>query len=117
MTRPNEFSSQTKEGAFNRQGGVCAYCGVQLDKPVFFDKAPTITRYMTAYAHHLRPISHGGLDKLSNCIYLCRWCHGMFGHGIVPKSLKGEAMDFGGSYSTRVYMTIKDFPYASGLKK
>jgi hypothetical protein len=77
MPRKNEFNRKTKRAAIERQGGVCAFCGVSLDTPW------TDGDY-TGYAHHLRPIRHGGTDDLDNCVYLCWGHHLLLGHGMAP---------------------------------
>ena len=119
MRRPNEFSPETKEKAFNRQKGMCAYCGIQLDKPAFIlqrsgrkpDKRRKLTR---AYAHHLRPITHGGGDKVDNCVFFCRVCHYYLGHGLVHRSMRDVLPEEEGSFDTWVKLKLSDLSYAYG---
>ncbi|MEN6426755.1 MAG: HNH endonuclease [Phycisphaerales bacterium] len=116
--REHEFPTSVKEKAFKRQGGVCAYCGIQLDPPSFIhdeeaERAPH-RKLVTGNAHHVKPDSHGGSALEGNCVYLCRNCHAYLGHGALPKRLKGVAPHQGGDYKTWVKLRLRDLRYAYG---
>ena len=48
-----------REKVFSSKGRVCSNCGSRTDLDV----------------HHIKPLSLGGSNKLSNLIVLCRYCH------------------------------------------
>ena len=119
--REHEFPTSVKEKAFKRQKGVCAYCGITLDPPSFISPSEvqrqTPERLVAAYAHHVRPDSHGGSGLERNCVYLCRVCHAYIGHGALPRELRETAPSQGGDYRTWVTLRLEDLPYAYGLPK
>lgn len=100
MARRNEFTRATKRAATERQGGRCAFCGVSLD-------TPWSSGDYTGYAHHLRPIRHGGTGDLNNCVYLCWGHHLLLGHGMAPFDIDEQ----GGSSDTWVQLGKDDFPF------
>lgn len=103
MARKNDFTRRTKREAIERQNGRCAFCGLELD-------TPWSEGDYRGYAHHLRPIRHGGTADLHNCVYLC-WAHHLYiGHGMAPFGID----DQGGSSSTWVQVEKGDFPFWNG---
>ena len=104
MSRKGDFSNKTKKTTIERQGGVCAFCGVNLD-----------TRWSNGefkgYAHHLKPIIHGGSDNLDNCVYLCWGHHLLIGHGMAPFGIDKQW----GSSDTWVQIERDEFPYWNSL--
>lgn len=103
MAREEDFSRKTKWAAIERQGGVCAFCGVTLETPWSEGE-------YRGYAHHLRPIRHGGTAELDNCVYLC-WGHHLYiGHGMAPFGIDKQC----GSSSTWVQVEKDDFEYWNG---
>jgi len=103
MSRANEFTASVKRKAIQRQKGKCALCGVTL-------RSPWTEGSYDGYAHHLRPISHGGTSDLDNCVYLCWGHHLLIGHGMAPFDIDKQ----GGSSSTWVQLDREDFPYWNG---
>lgn len=103
MGREGDFSRKTKREAIERQGGVCAFCGVTLD-------TPWTEGEFRGYAHHLRPLLHGGTADLKNCVYLCHGHHMLIGHGMAPFGID----DQGGSSDTWVQMDRDDFEFWDG---
>ena len=73
------FSNLIISRAWNRQAGLCAYCGKKL----------TWNNYQNGdegawHPHHRKPESEGGSDTLDNCVVLCinePVCHLFIGHG------------------------------------
>jgi 5-methylcytosine-specific restriction endonuclease McrA len=63
----------SKQNVFLRDGYVCQYCGVQLNKK-------------TATLDHVLPISHGGKSNFENCTTSCGPCNAVKGNNqkIVP---------------------------------
>ncbi|GAB7228570.1 HNH endonuclease signature motif containing protein [Vibrio rotiferianus] len=61
-------SAQVKAWVLNRADGVCELCGV---------KAPFTTYAGKPYleVHHVKRLSFGGSDKVTNCVALCPNCH------------------------------------------
>jgi predicted restriction endonuclease len=104
--RINEFDQETKKAAFERQGEVCAFCGISIGTP--WQPGP-----VTGQAHHLRPILHGGDASLNNCVYLCHYDHKVIGHGMAPKGIDSQ----GGSSRHRVFLYPDDFPYWQNPRK
>jgi len=100
MARNGDFSARTKRAAIERQGGVCAFCGVPL-------KTPWTEGDYTGHAHHLRPLLHGGDRSLDNCVYLCRDHHLFLGHGMAPSGIDPQ----GGGSDAWVQLESQDFPY------
>jgi predicted restriction endonuclease len=100
MARTNEFTRATKHAAIECQGDNCAFCGVSLETPW------TDGDYK-GYAHHLRPIRHGGTGDLNNCVYLCWGHHLLIGHGMAPFGIDEQ----GGSSDTWVQLEKDDFQY------
>ena len=100
MSRDGDFSKSVKKEAMERQKGVCAFCGVTLDTP--WTKGD-----YAGYAHHLKPLSHGGTDQLENCAYLCWGHHLLIGHGMAPFGIDKQ----GGTSNTWVQMEIEDFEF------
>jgi predicted restriction endonuclease len=100
MTRTGDFSRKVKWAAITRQGGICAFCGVTLSTPW------TEGEYK-GYAHHLKPLKHGGDATLDNCVYLCWGHHLLLGHGMAPYGIDNQG---GGSHSW-VQMAREDFAY------
>ena len=102
MSRPGDFSAVTKRAAIGRQGGLCAWCGVSLS-----------TRWsdgeFKGYAHHLRPLRHGGDASLQNCVYLCWGDHLLMGHGMAPFGIDRQ----GGGSDAWVELDPDDFAYWS----
>lgn len=103
MARKNEFLRSTKKDAVCRQKGKCAFCGVLLNTPW------TEGEYR-GYAHHLRPIRHGGTAALDNCVYLCWGHHLLIGHGMAPFGIDKQ----GGDSSTWIQLEKDDFPFWDG---
>ena len=102
MGRAGDFSNKTKRIAIERQGGVCAFCGVTLNTPW------TGGEYR-GYAHHLKPLIQGGSDSLDNCVYLCWGHHQLIGHGMAPFGIDIQ----GGSSDTWVQLVPDDFEFWS----
>ena len=100
MGRTGDFAGRTKHAAIERQGGVCAFCGVTLS-------TPWSEGDYKGYAHHLRPLRHGGSASLDNCVYLCWGHHLLLGHGMAPFGIDEQ----GGSSDTWVQLSPEDFPY------
>jgi 5-methylcytosine-specific restriction endonuclease McrA len=63
----------SKQNVFLRDGYVCQYCGVQLNKKI-------------ATLDHVLPISHGGKSNFENCTTSCGPCNAVKGNNqkIVP---------------------------------
>jgi predicted restriction endonuclease len=102
MGRKGDFSNKTKRAAIERQGGVCAFCGVTL-------KTRWSEGEYQGYAHHLKPLAHGGSDKLENCVYLCWGHHQLIGHGMAPFGIDKQ----GGTSDTWVHLNTDDFEFWS----
>jgi len=102
MKREGDFSSRTKRLAIKRQGGRCAFCGVTL-------KTKWTEGEFQEYAHHLKPLLHGGSDSVENCVYLCFGHHQLIGHGMAPFGIDKQ----GGSSDTWVQLNPDDFEYWS----
>lgn len=100
MSRIGDFSMTTKHDAIKRQAGVCAFCGVTLTTPW------TNGEYK-GYAHHLRPIRHGGESTVENCVYLCWGDHLLLGHGMAPFNIDPQ----GGGSDSWVQIEKEEFPY------
>lgn len=98
--RQNEFSNRTKKATIERQGGVCAFCGVLI-------KTPYSQGHYPGEAHHLRPILHEGDDTVDNCVYLCWGDHRHLGHGMAPFGIDKQ----GGSSSTWVKLPKSAFGF------
>ena len=60
------FRESTVEKAWERQKGLCAYCGKRLVR-ANHDKGSS----GGWHAHHRKPVSHGGQHSLGNCALLC----------------------------------------------
>lgn len=56
------FSAATKKAAFERAGGKCERCGVELSMA-------------SAEFHHRIPQMDGGDASLENCVVLCHYDH------------------------------------------
>jgi len=100
MSREGDFSKKTKKAAVVRQGGVCAFCGIKI-------KTPWTEGEYQGNAHHLRPLTHGGLDNIDNCVYLCWDHHQLIGHGMAPYGIDKQ----GGGSNTWVQMEPEDFEF------
>jgi hypothetical protein len=73
------FSDDTVEKAWNRQNGLCAFCGKRL---VYANRGKDDCRGAWE-PHHKKPIQHGGTHLLRNCAILCingDNCHLTIGH-------------------------------------
>jgi predicted restriction endonuclease len=103
MVREGDFSRQTKRAAIERQKGLCAFCGLGLE-------TPWSNGEYRGYAHHLRPLHHGGSDTLANCVYLCWAHHQLIGHGMAPIGIDKQ----GGSSRTWIQMSRRDFAFWQG---
>ena len=77
MSRAGDFPRSVKRQALERQGGLCAFCGVSLS-------TPWSSGDYTGYAHHLRPLRHGGGPEVETCVDLCWGHHLLLGHGLAP---------------------------------
>ena len=100
MSRAGDFPRSVKRQALERQGGLCAFCGVSLS-------TPWSSGDYTGYAHHLRPLRHGGGPEVENCVYLCWGHHLLLGHGMAPFGVDKQ----GGSSRTWVQLSPEDFRY------
>lgn len=112
MSRIGDFPFHVKHKAFERQGGLCAFCGIKLIPPRGMpppEKGPYLEK---AAAHHLKPIIHGGSSLPNNCVYLCDAHHKFIGHGMAPLGIDKQ----GGSSRTWVKLVKEDFPYWNGKK-
>jgi len=107
MARPGDFPFSVKMEAYNRQGGKCAFCGIQL-MPPRFGTAPPKGQFF-GEAHHLQPLAHGGQPTVDNCVYLCYGDHKLLGHGMAPFGIDKQ----GGSSQTWVQLKggKRDFPF------
>ena len=56
------FDERMKRVAYERQGGVCPYCGQHFE-------------FSEMHADHIRPWSKGGTTAADNCQMLCRDCN------------------------------------------
>lgn len=56
------FDERMKRAAYERQGGVCPYCGQHFE-------------FSEMHADHIRPWSKGGTTVADNCQMLCRDCN------------------------------------------
>lgn len=63
-----ERSAQVKAWVLNRAGGFCELCG---------EEAPFSTHAGKPYleVHHVKRLSFGGSDTITNCVALCPNCH------------------------------------------
>jgi len=100
MPRPGDFTRATKRAAILRQNGLCAFCGVTL-------KTPWTEGDYQGFAHHLRPLRHGGNSSLENCVYLCWGDHLLMGHGMAPFGIDDQS----GSSNCWVQLAPDDFGY------
>lgn len=100
MFRPDDFTDSAKKGAIERQGGRCAFCGMQINTP--WTGGP-----VQGEAHHLRPILHGGTNDVDNCVYLCWGDHKLMGHGMAPFGVDKQ----GGTSRSRVVLSPHDFMF------
>lgn len=100
MGRVGDFTRATKRAAILRQRGVCGWCGVAL-------QTPWSNGELGGYAHHLRPLRHGGDASLDNCVYLCWGHHQLIGHGMAPYGIDAQ----GGSSDTWVQLEADDFEF------
>lgn len=103
MARKGDFSRTTKRQAIERQEGLCAFCGIALT-------TPWTEGDHRGYAHHLRPLRHGGSAELDNCVYLCWGHHLLIGHGMAPYGIDPQ----GGSSGTWVKLEREDFEFWGG---
>src|SRR4051794_8455870 len=94
--REEEFDSRTKKAALERQGFVCAVCGLMLWNPgKKFQPFHDFGEW--AEAHHIKPVLSGGTADVQNCVVICQACH---------YSIHG-----GGSYKVNQRFSSKDFPH------
>jgi len=100
-----EFPYSVKVAAYNRQGGVCAFCGVKLMPP--WPTSPPPKGGYFGEAHHLRPDLHDGTPCEDNCVYLCYGDHKLMGHGMAPYGIAKQD----GSPRTWVQLSKRDFPF------
>ena len=103
MVRKGDFTNKTKKAAIQRQGGLCAFCGVQV-------QTPWSRGEYSGNAHHLKPLHHGGDDTLKNCVYLCWGDHQLLGHGMAPFGIDEQ----GGNSSSWVQLEQEDFKFWNG---
>ncbi|WP_256384438.1 HNH endonuclease [Photobacterium toruni] len=61
-------SAQVKAWVLNRADGVCELCGVEAPFTTYVGKP-----YLEVY--HVKRLSFGGSDKVTNCVALCPNCH------------------------------------------
>jgi 5-methylcytosine-specific restriction endonuclease McrA len=68
-----------RQKAFNRQGGLCCYCGVRmwLNSPAELTepKWATAASRLRCTAEHLEPQSEGGQDTAANIAAACAHCN------------------------------------------
>ena len=57
------FTKHTKRLAWERQGWLCADCGVSFIEDLNF------------YGHHIKRKADGGKNTYENCVILCEDCH------------------------------------------
>ena len=100
------FSRPVKKRAIERQKGKCGFCGVSL-------KTPWTEGEYDGYAHHLRPMKHGGSGDLDNCVYLCWGHHLLLGHGMAPFGVDEQ----GGGSKTWVRLDKEDFDFWGNVTK
>jgi predicted restriction endonuclease len=105
MARIGDFPFHVKTEAYERQGGMCAFCGVRLAPPSSGERLPR--GVYAGEAHHLRPLLHGGSPDADNCVYLCYAHHKLIGHGMAPYGIDNQ----GGSSRTWIHVSRKDLPY------
>ena len=111
MSRPGDFPPGIRLAAYDRQGGVCAFCGVELMPP---GQGATATKGRHfGEAHHLRPLLHGGKAVEDNCVYLCYAHHKLMGHGMAPLGIDKQ----GGSSRDWVDLAPRDFPFWKNKKR
>lgn len=65
MTRRVEFTPTTKRQAWDRAGGKCELCGLDLT---------TVKHHQRHYDHRLA-CELGGTNSIANCQVLCEECH------------------------------------------
>ncbi len=105
MSRIGDFPYPVKKAAYERQGGVCAFCGAKLMPPWPSSEPPKHAH--SGEAHHLRPLHHGGTPTADNCVYLCYGDHKLMGHGMAPFDIDKQ----GGDSRTWVRLSTADFPF------
>ena len=72
--RQQEFSRQTQELAWLRQGKLCASCGTPIH--ALGVSGQSQHRFgETVQAHHIRHAKRGGTNHIDNCVVLCQSCH------------------------------------------
>src|SRR5262245_29112947 len=100
MSRPIEFSLQTKQRALLRQKNRCGSCGTRI--AALGNSGRAEHQYgESAQAHHIEHIKSGGSNVVSNCVILCWSCH--------------YSVHEGGNYRFgTVVGTRSDFPHYSG---
>lgn len=76
MTEHRLIAPHEKRHIYERQNGLCAYCGQHRN-----------IKYMTV--DHIMPLSKGGTDSLDNLQCTCKKCNGLKGN-----MLPGEFTDF-----------------------
>lgn len=63
---------------FDRQGGFCHYCGIQM-RPVPKKVTGPLSK-RTVTLEHLKPFSESGKTTTSNCVAACLSCNGRRGN-------------------------------------
>ncbi|WP_436930238.1 HNH endonuclease [Halosimplex halobium] len=71
-TVTDEFSSNTKQNLRNLYSNQCAICGQRRESPFGHPETE---------AAHIHPAQHGGPDRETNGLLLCRRCHWGFDSG------------------------------------
>jgi len=68
------FSDETKKKALERQGKLCASCGLKI---VGLGGSAQSDHQFGEWSegHHMVPAKAGGSNDLENCVMLCRSCH------------------------------------------
>ena len=106
MSRIGDFDFKTKKSAFERQGGLCAFCGVKLIPP--WPEHLKLENCYSGQAHHLKPLCSGHIRAtVDNCVYLCNYCHLLYGHGMSPAGIDKQ----GGSSHHWFLTSRNDFKY------
>lgn len=73
MSRPMDFSDETKHRARHRAGGRCE-CERKSHKHLF-GRCSAILALVKVEYHHKTAVASGGSNALSNCEVLCVSCH------------------------------------------
>lgn len=73
MSRPMDFTDETKRGARQRAGGRCE-CTRKSHKHLLGRCLAVLALSKVEY-HHKTAVASGGSNALSNCEVLCAPCH------------------------------------------